>query len=87
MAENTDMTKDQKDKLVHDAFEAAEIAVDAYCKAANVNVMDIPDSVFDSFLETALSERFSPHTKMSEILPGATDKTLGEIMESGRQSS
>lgn len=81
------MTEDQNDKLVHDAFEAAEIAVDAYCKAANVHVLDIPQPVFDSFLDAALSERFSPHTKVSEIFPGGIDKTLGEMTGSDVQSS
>lgn len=80
------MNPDENAKLVHDAYEAAEIALDAYCKASNVNVMDLPQAVLDSFLEAALNERFSPLTKMSELLPGATDKTLGEMMETTRKA-
>lgn len=73
------MSQNRNHQLAHEAMEAAEIAVDVYCKANGVDPFDIAPELFETFLDVALLERFSPHTKMCDIFPGATSKTLGEM--------
>ncbi|TCK44025.1 hypothetical protein B0G84_2373 [Paraburkholderia sp. BL8N3] len=73
------MNQEQNAKLAQEALDASSTAIDAYCKANNIDVMDLTDAQIDSFMNTALNEVFSPHTKMNEIWKGATHRTLGEL--------
>ncbi|MFP4895173.1 hypothetical protein [Paraburkholderia sp. EG304] len=56
-----------KPKVAYYAIEAASVAMDAFCEANNIDVLDLTEEQADSFLYAALSEAFSPHTKMSDI--------------------
>lgn len=77
-AKSSVMNQEQNAKIAFYAIEAASAAMDAFCKANNIDVLDLTDEQADSFLNAALTETFPPHTKMSDIWKGATDKTVGE---------
>ena len=80
------MNQEDNAKLAHAAIEAASAAMEAYRKANNIDFEDLTDEETDSFINAALSEVFPPHTKMSDIFKGATDKTLGEMTGKGNLS-
>jgi hypothetical protein len=83
LADITAMNQEHNAKLAKAALDASSIAIDAYCKANNIDVIDLTDERIDSFINAALNEVFSPHTKMSEICKGWTQKTLGEVTSRG----
>lgn len=74
------MTKKTNNQIAFEALEASEVAMEMHCKARGIDVIDLSDEDVDFFINTALVEVFSPHTRMSEIMTGArSDITIADL--------
>ncbi|CAG9255845.1 hypothetical protein [Paraburkholderia caribensis] len=73
------MNQEQNAQTAFDAIEAASAAMEAFCKANNLDLLDLTDEQADFFIDAALNGAFSPDTKMSDIWQGATDETIREV--------